>query len=60
MPKGAIVYLLRPNGTTLTYGSGYESATITAATLDTGGTWSVFVDAGGDGTGRATLEIDPA
>jgi hypothetical protein len=56
--KGAVVYLNRPNGTTLTYGSGFQSATINGATLDATGSWSVLLDAGAESTGPATIEVD--
>ena len=58
--KGAVMYLYRPNGTTFTYGSGFQSATITGATLDTSGTWSIGLDPAGDSTGPASIEVDPA
>ena len=56
-PRGVLMYLYRPNGTYLTYGSGFESATITSATLDVSGTWSIFLDVGGDGTGTANVAV---
>jgi hypothetical protein len=58
-PRGALMYLYKPNGTYLTYGSGFESATITSATLDVSGTWSVGLDITGDGTGTANVAVSP-
>ena len=57
---GGILYLYRPNGTYLTYGSGFETMNIVSATLDVTGTWSIVVDPSGGATGTGTLDLNTA
>ena len=59
-PDGGLLYLYRPNGSYLTYGSGFETMNIASATLDATGTWSIVVDPSGGGTGTGTLDLNTA
>ena len=57
---GGIVYLYRPDGAVLTYGSGFETMNIFSATLNATGSWSIGVRPGWAGTGTGTLDLNTA